>query len=179
VITAEDEVTVATAKQAVAPAARVVSLTLPDVPLGPGDYVLRLRIRPSSPGIPLVDTVRFTVADNGTPVGRARLLRRGPTTGAEFVATATPAFQRTERLRVEVPILGGADSVRAELLDRNGKTMSVPVQSAAAREEGGAVTWARAELVLAPLAPGEYVIRTTIERGTDRQEVVTAFRIVP
>ena len=179
VITAEDDVTIATVKQAVEPASRVVSLTLPDVALGPGDYVLRLRIQPSSPGIPLVDTVRFTVADNGTPVGRPRLRRRGPTTGMEYVVTATPAFRRTERIRVEVPVLGGADSVSAELLDRNGKTMPVPVQSAMTREEGGALMWATAELVLAPLAPGDYVIRTNVQRGSDRQEILTAFRIVP
>jgi len=39
--------------------------------------------------------------------------------------------------------------------------------------------WATAELVLAPLAPGDYVIRTNVQRGSDRQEILTAFRIVP
>jgi VWFA-related protein len=179
VITAEDEVTIATAKQAVQPAARVVTMNLPDVALGPGEYVLRLRINPTTPGIPLVDTLRFTVAEDGTPVGQPRLRRRGPTTGAQYVVTATPTFRRTERIRVEVPVLGGADTMTAELLDRNGKTMAVPVQSALKREEGGALTWAGAELNLAPLAPGEYVIRTSIQRGTDRREIMTAFRMVP
>jgi hypothetical protein len=154
-------------------------MNLPDVALGPGEYVLRLRINPTTPGIPLVDTLRFTVAEDGTPVGQPRLRRRGPTTGAQYVVTATPTFRRTERIRVEVPVLGGADTMTAELLDRNGKTMAVPVQSALKREEGGALTWAGAELNLAPLAPGEYVIRTSIQRGRDRREIMTAFRMVP
>jgi VWFA-related protein len=178
-ITAEDDTTVATTKQAVEPAAKTVSMTLPDIALGPGDYVLRLRLRPASPGIPLIDTIRFTVSDSGTPVGRPRLRRRGPTTGPRYVETATPTFQRTERVRVEVPILGGADGVTAELLDRNGKTIAVPVQSGLQRDEAGALTWGTAELVLAPLAPGDYVIKTSIQRGTTREEVVTAFRMVP
>jgi VWFA-related protein len=178
-ITAEDETTIATAKQTMEPAAKTVSMTLPDVALGPGDYVLRLRLRPASPGIPLVDTIRFTVEDSGTPVGRPRLRRRGPTTGARYVETATRTFQRTERVRVEVPILGGADGVTAELLDRNGKTIPVPVQSGLQRDQAGVLTWGTAELVLAPLAPGDYVIKTSIQRGTDRQEIVTAFRMVP
>ena len=179
VITAEDDVTVASATQPVAPAAQIVSMTLPDVPLGPGKYTARRRIRPTTPGVPLVDTIRFTVEDKGTPVGRPRLMRRGPTTGVQYVATATPVFQRTERIRVEVPVLGPAESVSAELLDRNGKAIPVPVQSALKREESSGLTWATADLTLAPLAPGEYVIKTTVQRGTDRQELVTAFRMVP
>lgn len=179
VVTAEDEVTIASAKQAVEPAARVVAMTLPDVALGPGHYVLRLRLRPATPGIPLVDTVRFTVEDDGTLVGRAQLRRRGPTTGAHYVATASPVFRRTERLRIEVPTLVSAEAVAAELLDRNGKTMQVPVEGTVRREEGGALTWAVAELVLAPLAPGDYVVRTIVQRQEKREEVLTAFRIVP
>ena len=179
VVTAEDEVTIANAKQSIEPAARVVAMTLPDVALGPGDYVLRLRLRPSTPGVPLVDTVRFTVDDEGTLVGRAQLRRRGPTTGAHYVATASPVFRRTERLRIEVPMLTPADAVAAELLDRNGKTMQVPVEGALRRDEAGALSWAVAEVVLAPLAPGDYVVRTMVQRHEKREEVLTAFRIVP
>jgi hypothetical protein len=179
VITAEDEATIATAKQQIAPGSRLVSLAVPDVALGPGDYVARLRLRPTTPGIPLVDSMRFTVADEGTAVGRPRLRRRGPTTGMEYVVTATPVFQRTERLRIEVPVLGAADKVSAELLDRNGKPIPVPVQTSVRPENGGGLQWATAELALAPLAVGDYVVRTIVERGNTRQELVTAFKVVP
>jgi hypothetical protein len=74
---------------------------------------------------------------------------------------------------------GPADAVEAELLDRNGKPMQVPLRSASRPDGDGHVTWASAELTLAPLAPGEYVIRTTIQRESRRQEVLMAFRMVP
>jgi hypothetical protein len=95
------------------------------------------------------------------------------------VVTATPVFQRTERLRIEVPVLGAADKVSAELLDRNGKPIPIPVQTSVRPENGGGLQWATAELALAPLAVGDYVVRTIVERGNTRQELVTAFKVVP
>ena len=179
VLTAEDDVTVATARQPIEPAAKVVSVAMPDVALGPGDYVLKVRLQPTTPGVPLVETLRFTVEDSGTPIGPPRLMRRGPTTGVKYMGTARPTFRRTERLRLEIPVLGEADAVSAELLDRNGKPIAVPVQGTLQPVENEGFSWATAELVLAPLAPGDYVLRAAIERGTARQEIVTAFRIVP
>jgi hypothetical protein len=138
-----------------------------------------MRLQPATPGVPLVDTLRFTVDEAGTPVGPPRLLRRGPTTGAKYLGTARPTFRRTERLRLEMPVLGTGDAIAAELLDRNGKTMAVPVQAALEPVAADGMSWAVAELVLAPLAPGEYAIRASLTHGAERQETITAFRIVP
>ena len=179
VLVAEDDVTVAVKRQPLDPAPRVVSIALPDVALGPGSYTLKMRLQPATPGVPLVDTLRFTVEDDGSPIGAPRLLRRGPTTGVKYVGTAKPMFRRTERLRLEIPVLGKADAVSAELLDRNGKTMAVPVRSALEPVGADGMSWAVAELVLAPLAPGDYAVRASLERGGERREIVTAFRIVP
>jgi hypothetical protein len=44
----------------------------------------------------------------------------------------------------------------------------------ATRDEGG-VVWATVDLALAPLAPGDYVIRVEV----DGEESVTAIRVVP
>ena len=41
-----------------------------------------------------------------------------------------------------------------------------------------ALPWASADALMAPLAPGDYAIRTTIERGATAQHILTAFRIV-
>jgi hypothetical protein len=57
--------------------------------------------------------------------------------------------------------------------------MPVPVEATLRPDADGALTWATAEVVLAPLAPGDYVIRTTIEQANRRQEVLAAFRMVP
>lgn len=179
VLVAEDDVTIASRRVPVDPSPKFLSVTLPDVALGPGDYTLKVRLEPSTPGVPLVDTLRFSVDVGGTPVGPPRLLRRGPTTGARYVGTAIPTFRRTERLRLEIPILGSADSMRAELLDRRGKTMAVPVQASLEPVEADGMSWAIAELALAPLAPGDYAVRALVQRGNKTEETVTAFRIVP
>jgi hypothetical protein len=49
----------------------------------------------------------------------------------------------------------------------------------ATRDDEGALKWASAEAALAPLAPGDYALRSTITRGTKTEQVVTAFRVVP
>jgi hypothetical protein len=37
----------------------------------------------------------------------------------------------------------------------------------------------RAEIALAPLAAGDYVIRITTRRGSEQVQMLAAFRIVP
>ena len=180
VVTADrDGETIASARQPIAPAARVVSLAVPDVRLAPGDYTVQVRLGSRSPGAALLDTVTFTVPEAGGGIGPPRVQRRGPTTGAAYEPTANLAFRRTDRIRVELPVSGSALRVEAELLDRNGQTMPVPVEATLRPDADGALTWATAEVVLAPLAPGDYVIRTTIEQANRRQEVLAAFRMVP
>jgi len=49
----------------------------------------------------------------------------------------------------------------------------VPVHASTRVE--GAITWATAELSLAPLAAGDYLVRLT----AGNQSVVTAFRLTP
>jgi VWFA-related protein len=177
-LTAEDGVKIAELTQPVPAPVHIVSVTLPDVPLGPGEYTMRLRLKPSGGGLPFLDTVHFTVADAGELTGKARLLRRGLSTGVQYVATADPQFRRTDRLRVEIPLLGAVDGARGELLNKTGQVMPVPVE-ASTRREDAALQWASADALLAPLAPGDYAIRTTIQRGTTTQQILTAFRIVP
>jgi VWFA-related protein len=180
IVTADrDGETIASARQPIAPAARVVSLTVPDVRLAPGDYTVQVRLGSRSPGAALLDRVTFTVPEAGGGIGPPRVQRRGPTTGAAYEPTANLAFRRTDRIRLELPVSGSALRVEAELLDRNGKTMPVPVEATLRPDADGALTWATAEVVLAPLAPGDYVIRTTIEQANRRQEVLAAFRMVP
>jgi VWFA-related protein len=179
-LTAEDGGRVVDETRTVTPPVRHFTLDLPDVALGPGDYALRVRLRPAGDGLPFMDTIRFTVPEKPPATGQPRLLRRGQTTGNRFVATADPRFRRTEWLRVEVPMHGAPEAVSAELLDRAGNPIPVPVTTQPAREDGeGGLTWAAADVSLAPLAPGDYAVRSTITRGTRRAELITAFRIVP
>jgi hypothetical protein len=178
-LTAEDGVRLVDETRQLTPPVRYLTLDLPDVALGPGDYALRVRLRPAGEGLPFMDTIRFTVPEEPPATGQPRLLRRGQATGNRFVATADPRFRRTEWLRVEVPMHGAPDSMSAELLDRTGNPIQVPVTTQPAREDGeDGLAWAAADVSLAPLAPGDYAVRTTVTRGATRQELITAFRIV-
>lgn len=179
VVTAEDGVTLANMTQAIPAAAKLVSIELPDVPLAPGDFTLRVRVRPSGGGLPLQDTVRFTVPEQTPDTGEPRVLRRGLSTGTQYVATADMRFRRSDRIRVEIPMLGAAGSVTAELLDRNGKVIPVPVQATTREDADPVLKWAAADLTLSPLAPGDYVIRTSVQHAANTRQIVTAFRIVP
>ena len=55
--------------------------------------------------------------------------------------------------------------------------MQVPVKTSVRTENG--ITWASAEVALAPLAPGDYLIRLTSAAGARRYEVLAGFRMVP
>ena len=58
-----------------------------------------------------------------------------------------------------------------------GKPIAVPVRTVV-REENG-MTWASAEVTLAPLAPGDYLIRLATSAGGKAYSVLTSFRMVP
>jgi hypothetical protein len=66
----------------------------------------------------------------------------------------------------------------ARLLDRTGKPLAVPVAVTERADETAGRRWLVAELALAPLASGEYVLALAVERRGERQEILTAFRLV-
>ena len=144
-------------------------------PLAPGDYAVRVRVLPQvGQALPLTDLARIIIPDVPAPVGESLMLRRGPSTGPRYMATADPRFLKSERLRLECPTqLDGAATAR--MLDRTGKPMQVAVTTSDRRDESGAFRWVVAEAALAPLAPGEYAIEISV--GEVKQ--VTSFRVVP
>ena len=83
--------------------------------------------------------------------------------------TADPQFRRTERLRVDLPRTTPPGTFTAALLDRAGAPLPLPVTTTTRAD--GAITWATAEVSLAPLAHGDYVIKLTV----DGVEAVTGF----
>lgn len=155
---------------------RALSVDLGEVPLGQGELVVRTRIRPAGDGLSVSDTIRLSGAGEPGP-GLPLLLRRGPTTGLRYVPTADRHFRRTERIRVDLPSRRAVTAHSAEVLDRTGKTLNVPVATSARGAE--ALTWVSAELALAPLAPGDYAVRLRVEGDGEAGEVITGFRVVP
>jgi hypothetical protein len=103
----------------------------------------------------------------------AMYIRRGPTTGNREMPTADLRFRRSERLRID-ELTSTTDAVVARLLDRNGGALAVPVTSAVRNDPDGS-RWQSAELVLAPLAPGDYLI----ELAAGATRTLAPFRVIP
>jgi hypothetical protein len=152
-----------------------------DVWLDPGTYTLRVRAKPAGSGIPTTDTSRVEVpAAPGTTrlvMGQPGYARRLGGPNSDERPTADLRFRRTERLIVQASASMAPDAVTAELLDRSGQVLPLPV--AASIVERDFVRWARAELVLAPLAAGDYVLRISSKRGDEQVVTLAPFRIIP
>lgn len=146
-----------------------------ETPLTPGDYAVRVRVLPQAgQSLPLADLTRVVIPASAVSLGESLMLRRGPSTGPRYVATADPRFQKSDRLRLEMPTLLDANAT-ARLLDRTGKPLLVPVTTSDRRDETGGFRWVIVDATLAPLAPGEYAVEVSV--GDVKQ--VTAFRMVP
>ena len=164
---------VASGKASIAPGTFIAPLTLtPSTPLAPGDYELQVRAKGAEVVSLGIEALRITIP--AAPSGAGVLfIRRGQSTGNREVPTADARFRRSERLILEMPAASAAE-VSARLLDRAGKAMSVPV-TAVIREDAEGLRWRRVEIVLAPLAQGDFIVETTA--GAER--TLTGFRVVP
>jgi len=171
--------TLASASGKLSAAARSCLIRFADVPLAPGEYLARVKAQWSV--LTTTEQVRISVPDGSpgaaTVLGQPIVFRRGPYTGAGFQPTADLRFRRAERIRVDVPLAGPVDAVAAQLLDRKGQPLPVPVTTAQHEEAGQ--RFATAELTLAPLALSDYVIEVSVRRGDKTDKVLTAIRIVP
>ena len=156
---------------------RSVNIDFGEVALPDGELVVRTRVKPAADGLPVSDTIRLTTSPDGDGPGVPVLLRRGLTTGVQYLPTADKQFRRTDRVRLELPSAENVAATSAEVLDRSGKPVNIPVKSAVRSD--GTLTWATAEVSLAPLAAGDYALRLKTERAGRSSEVVTGFRVVP
>jgi VWFA-related protein len=161
----------------------------PDRGLTAGDYAVRVRVR-NGDAASASDTMRIAVPGQGDATG-AIFVRRGPATANREVATSDLRFRRSEQLRIEVPA-ASSKPVAARLLDRTGKGLAVPVASAV-RDDADGSRWRTAQLSLAPLAPGDYVIELAEadpaagsgqagEAGrpaAEKRRSLFAFRVIP
>ncbi len=165
--------TVATERLTIAPGSRTLRFTIgARAALAPGDYQLRVRAKGASAPLGALETVRIPLQPPPAATG-AMVVRRGVTTGNQPMPTADLRFRRTERVIVEVPTTTN-DAGTAQLLDRSGKPMAIPVATAV-REDAEGTRWRTAQLALAPLAAGDYVIETAA--GSEKSLV--AIRVLP
>ena len=165
---------------AVEPGQWSIPVTTSDASLTPGRYSVRAEVTPKAGRVSVKVTTFVTVPDDAAEIGTGALaLRRGPRTGLAYVPTADPRFRRTERLRLEVPLMGEGYSGSGRLLTRNGRPMPlIATYTTRVDDESGQLLGV-AELALAPLAAGEYVFEVSLEKGGKTQSVAFGFRLVP
>jgi hypothetical protein len=133
-----------------------------------------VRVRVAAPdGLPLTDAVRIdAVAGLSQPL----LFRRGPATGNRQEPAGHPQFSRTGRARFEVALSGDASVTAATVLDRNGTATPIPV-TIGDRTDTAGQRWATVDVLLAALAPADYLIEISGKAGGTDQKVLTAFRV--
>ena len=165
--------TILTEHLTIAPGVRSLRFALGSgATLAPGDYQVQIRAKGTAASLGAMESVRVSLA--AAPIANgAVLMRRSVTTGNQAMPTADLRFRRTERISIEIPTTS-TDAGTAQLLNRVGQAMSIPV-TAAIRDDADGSRWRTAQLALAPLAAGDYVV----EQSGGAETTLTAFRVLP
>ena len=153
--------------------ARGVLLKLP-VPV-PAAGTWRIRSRIDGGGESLDDEIEIPAAASAI-IGDPTVFRANPGPRAPLSPVADFKFFRTERMHVEWALAKALDARTARLLNRRGEPLAVPV-ALTERTDGDRLVLA-ADLTLAPLADGDYVIEVTASAGGAKIQKLLAFRVV-
>jgi VWFA-related protein len=149
-------------------------------PLSAGRYAVRAELSARNGRAPIQITTFATVPADTIEVGSALLAwRRGPSTGLTYVGTADPRFRRTERLRAEVQLAGDNFTGSGRVLTREGTATPLNVTVTTRTDEASKQQFAVGEVILAPLAAGEYVLELSLVKNGKTEVVSYGFRIVP
>jgi hypothetical protein len=168
--------TAGSSRVTLAPAGGGVRAVISPRALVPGSYEVRVRARSAT--ATANESIRVT--SPASPDGGAGVMffRRGPTTGNKDVPTADLRFRRSDTLRVLIPASPAMAAESASLLDRTGKALAVPVTVMASQESDGS-RWLSGQAMLAPLAPGDYLVEIVANSNGAQRRTLTAFRLVP
>jgi hypothetical protein len=105
------------------------------------------------------------------------LFRRGPATGNRQVPAGNFQFSRTERAHLEFPAAAEAKPGTARLLDKSGEPMAIPVTTGERADAQTGQRWFTADVTLAALAAGDYVVEFTTGDTAAQKKVMTAIRV--
>jgi hypothetical protein len=111
--------------------------------------------------------------------GDPAVFHRGPTTGNQVQPADARIFARSERIRLELEAAPGAPLWTGALLDRNGVRTAVPVATGERTDATTGQRWLTADVTLAPLGPGDYVVELSTAKGSDTQKTLVAIRVTP
>jgi hypothetical protein len=154
------------------PGSRAVALTAPR-PAGDGPYRFSVRVAASK----TVVNDRLEVAPSAAKlIGDPVLFRAAQSPRAPTKPVANFQFWRTERIVVDWPRLATLERREARLLGRDGRPLPVPVGLTEREVDGVPVL--TANLNLAPLAPGDYVIELTAASAGDSVTRYVGIRVL-
>ena len=165
--------TTATAEARLEAGARGILIKVPMTVTGSTSW--RIRTHVDSGGESLDDEIEVASGGSAT-VGEPLVFRANPGARAPLRPVADFRFFRTERLHVEWTLSKALDDRTARLLNRRGEPLAVPV-ALTERTDGDRLVLA-ADLTLAPLADGDYVIEVTASSGGTKVQKLLAFRVV-
>ena len=156
------------------PSTRGVLIT---IPVSRTTASARVVVKGSAGGESVEETADIGRAPGGL-IGDAVMYRGRPAATSPLRPVADLQYRRTERVHVEWEINGEAplDQRSARLLGRNGQPLAVPVTVTERDTDGRRVV--AADLNLAPLSAGEYVIELTVGRGAATEQRLVAFRVL-
>ena len=160
-------------KGRIEPGARGALVRVP-APAGAGPY--RLDVRVTSGRVELTERMDVAArASNDTLLAAPVLYRATPAASSPLRPVADMQYRRTERAHVEWPLRTAIDQRSARLLAKDGSPLPVPV-TLTERDHDGSPMLA-ADLTLAPLAVGDYVIEVTAGAGPRSEKTYVALRI--
>ena len=164
----------------IAPGQRSITVDSAGGELAAGRYSVRAELTARNTRQPIQVTTFAVVPPDTSEVGTGLLAsRRGPSTGLAYFGTADPRFRRTERLRVEVPLAGENIAGQGRVLTRDGQATPLSVTFAARVDEPSKKQFGVGEVILAPLAAGDYVLELSLAKDGKTEIVSYGFRIVP
>ena len=124
--------------------------------------------------IPYTYTVR-PAAGGGWP--GALVYRRGLSTANRLQPAANLQFARSDRVRLEVPVAASDTLGAGRLLDKAGQASPVPVAISERTDASSGQRWLIADITLAALGAGDYVVELSAASGTTEKKSMTAIRV--
>jgi VWFA-related protein len=109
--------------------------------------------------------------------GEPLMFHRGPSTGNQSQPAAGRVFPRSDRLRLEMEATAQAPVWTGALLDRTGNKTAVPVTTSERTDAATGQRWLVADVTLAPLGAGDYVIELTAADGGEQKRTLVGIRV--
>jgi VWFA-related protein len=109
--------------------------------------------------------------------GEPVLFHRGPSTGNQLQPATARIFPRSDRVHLELKAASDSPPWIGMILDRNGTKTAIPVIVGERTDNGSGQRWLTADVTLAALGAGDYVIELTSTAGTEQRRTLVAIRV--